>query len=134
MAQDMMDVIVAAPGVVRVAGWGRDQYARLCTMPRHLARLVRGGAVLAWNSGRPADGARGTGTTWRMVTARSMPYCRVPDAEVLEEIARQEGDADMCNHRECDGCATDADMERYRAGDECPWCGCTLGSDGYWYI
>jgi len=38
-----------------------------------------------------------------------------------------------CEHRTSDGQATDADSD-YAAGDECPDCGCTLGSDGYWYV
>lgn len=40
----------------------------------------------------------------------------------------------MCNHREEDGRATQADDEQYQPGQECPECGYTLGTDGYWYI
>lgn len=41
---------------------------------------------------------------------------------------------ETCEHRDGDGCATREDLDRYHAGDECPACGCTLGSDGYWYV
>lgn len=40
----------------------------------------------------------------------------------------------MCEHRQGDGRATDADTQQYRPGDECPDCQCTLGTDGAWYI
>lgn len=36
-----------------------------------------------------------------------------------------------CDHRQSDGQNTDA---QFSAGDECPECQCTLGTDGYWYI
>ena len=39
----------------------------------------------------------------------------------------------QCQHRDGSGCADASDIATYRAGDECPTCGCTLGSDGYWY-
>ena len=39
-----------------------------------------------------------------------------------------------CTHRIGDGSATDKDRAQYATGDECLTCGCTLGSDGYWYI
>lgn len=40
----------------------------------------------------------------------------------------------MCKHRAGDGQATVEDDERFVAGDECQECGCTLGTDGYWYV
>ncbi len=39
----------------------------------------------------------------------------------------------MCEHRLGDGSSTSED-EQYQPGDECPFCRCTLGSDGYWYV
>ena len=39
-----------------------------------------------------------------------------------------------CNHCAGDGGASDYDRTRYRPGDECASCGCTLGTDWYWYI
>lgn len=39
-----------------------------------------------------------------------------------------------CSHRQGTGAATEEDMERYKPGDECGACGCTLGTDGYWYV
>jgi hypothetical protein len=44
-----------------------------------------------------------------------------------------ETNATKCTHRDGDGRAT-ADDSQHTAGDECPVCGCTLGSDGYWYL
>ena len=39
-----------------------------------------------------------------------------------------------CNHCAGDGGASDYDRKRYCPGDECASCGCTLGTDWYWYI
>lgn len=39
-----------------------------------------------------------------------------------------------CEHRDGTGAATKGDLRNFYAGDECPSCGCTLGTDGYWYI
>lgn len=39
-----------------------------------------------------------------------------------------------CTHRKGNGKATDSEIARHRPGYECPVCGCTLGTDGYWYI
>lgn len=40
---------------------------------------------------------------------------------------------DECSHNS-DGSLTDYERARYDAGDECPYCKMTVGSDGYWYI
>ena len=39
-----------------------------------------------------------------------------------------------CTHRSGSGEATQADRKIFVPGNECPVCGCTLGTDDYWYI
>lgn len=41
---------------------------------------------------------------------------------------------DACGHRRGNGAATGEDLAVFKPGDECPRCGCYLGTDGYWYI
>lgn len=60
----------------------------------------------------------------------------VPDTDPHGAVGAPELDAAdnrKCTHRDGDGHATDSDSG-YCAGDECPFCGCALGTDGYWYI
>lgn len=38
-----------------------------------------------------------------------------------------------CYHREGSGQADEND-EQFSPGDVCPYCLCTLGTDGYWYV
>ncbi|MGD0661776.1 MAG: hypothetical protein ABSD38_27265 [Syntrophorhabdales bacterium] len=62
---------------------------------------------------------------------------RIKNAVRQESICRERR-CDMaskeCNHRQSDGSATQEDLDKFHAGDECPICGCTLGADGWWYL
>lgn len=52
----------------------------------------------------------------------------------INEYAAEMTGEDKCNHKYGDGEATESDLKKFKPGDICSICKCTLGTDEYWYI
>jgi len=115
----------------------RKEVDRLVEMTREALEKEFPGADVLIDLQRDTSGAT------RPLTVEDDEGCDhgARDEERAHEITQRawqewvEGlDEKGCGHRDGDGRASASDLNNHAAGDECPHCGCTLGSDGYWYV